>query len=40
MVAAVAAADAMADAVDPAELLDVDVDQLARPGALVAALGL
>ena len=26
----------MADAVDPAELLDVDVDQLARPLALVA----
>ena len=36
LLAAAVAGDAMADAVDPAELLGVDVDQLARCGPLVA----
>ena len=36
-VAGRSAGDAMADAVELAELLDVDVDELARPFALVAA---
>src|SRR5205814_3646566 len=35
--AAAIASDAVADAVDPAELLDIDVDQLARVLALIAA---
>ena len=36
LLAAPVAGDAVADAVDPAELLDVEVDQLAGPLALVA----
>jgi hypothetical protein len=38
--AAAIAGDTMADAIDAAELFDVDVDQLARGLALIAAKGL